>query len=65
VRRLGEDARKVLLGLAHLLRDDRREVDSVEVQLKIPRDDLGGDRFTPRRSGDDRLGFGSPRSSGA
>ena len=47
--RRGEDAIEILLGLANVLADDTREIDFVEVQTQLTRDDLGGHRLA--RSG--------------
>ena len=42
---LGEDPVEVLLGLADVLVDDRREVDHVEVEAEVAGDDLGRHRL--------------------
>ena len=48
-RRGSEDALEVLLGLADVLVDDRREVDDVEVEAELAGDDLGGHRLAGAR----------------
>ena len=41
-----EDLAQILLGLADILADDRREIDAIHIQAQLMSNHLGAQRFT-------------------